>query len=187
MRLKDEDKKQRIKDAVVQLVLRDGIDGISVSKIAKEAGVSSSTIYVYYDSKEAMMAEVFDEYSHKPYGYLCERMRPDMDGREVIETIVRGNYLFSVEHEEIFSFVEQCSRQPGLSEKVCGEKCSAGVMETIHTYQERGVLRTVSDMNIASLLFAPIKFLAMNRRLMGNEEERCITELIDLLEGILVN
>ena len=59
MRIKDESKQQRIKEAMVRLILREGIDGTSVSKIAREAGVSPATIYVYYDSKEEMLAEVF--------------------------------------------------------------------------------------------------------------------------------
>ncbi|MBQ6372233.1 MAG: helix-turn-helix transcriptional regulator, partial [Oscillospiraceae bacterium] len=52
MRFKDLDKQQRIKEAMVSLILREGIDGTSVSKIAREAGVSPATIYVYYESKE---------------------------------------------------------------------------------------------------------------------------------------
>ena len=59
MRNKDLDKQNRIKEAMIQLILRDGIDGISMSKIAKEAGVSPATIYVYYESKEDMLSEVF--------------------------------------------------------------------------------------------------------------------------------
>lgn len=62
MRLRDEDKQRRIKEAMVNLILREGIDGTSMSKIAKEAGVSAATIYVYYESKEEMLAEVFREY-----------------------------------------------------------------------------------------------------------------------------
>ena len=57
MRTKDQDKQQRIKDAVVHLILREGIDGMSISKIAREAGISPATIYVYYGSKEEMLSE----------------------------------------------------------------------------------------------------------------------------------
>jgi len=46
MRIKDADKQQRIKEAMVRLFLREGIDGTSISKIAREAGVSPATIYV---------------------------------------------------------------------------------------------------------------------------------------------
>ena len=80
LRFKDEDKRQRIKDAMVRLILREGIDGASVSKIAREAGVSPATIYVYYDSKEEMLAEVFREYSRRPYQYVMRLVRPEMSG-----------------------------------------------------------------------------------------------------------
>ena len=89
MRLRDQDKQQRIKQSMVRLILREGINGTSVSKIAKDAGVSPATIYVYYDSKEEMLAEVFREYSSAPYRYLMQRIEPDMDGGALIDTIVR--------------------------------------------------------------------------------------------------
>ena len=163
MRIKDGNKQQRIKEAMVSLILREGIDGTSVSKIAKEAGVSPATIYVYYNSKEEMLAEVFREYSSAPYRYLMQRVSADMDGNTLIETIVRGCYSFSREHEEIFSFVEQCSRCPTLSESVSEEECSCDILDLLHSYQARGVLRSYSDWSMGAMLFAPVRFLAMNR------------------------
>ena len=106
MRLRDSEKQQRIKEAMIRLILRDGISGTSVAKIAREAGVSPATIYIYYENKEEMMAEVFREYSHDSYRYLMRRVRPEMSSAELIEAIVRGYYRYTVEHEEEFSFVE---------------------------------------------------------------------------------
>ena len=37
---------------MASLILREGINGASVYKIAREAGVSPATIYIYYASKE---------------------------------------------------------------------------------------------------------------------------------------
>ncbi len=184
MRTKDQDKQQRIKDAMVKLILRDGIDGTSVAKIAREAGVSPATIYVYYPNKEAMMVEVFREYSASPYRYLMQKIGPDMDGGLLIETIVRGCYSFSREHEGIFSFVEQCSRCPSLSEKVSEEECLCDILDIIHEYQRRGVLRTYSDWNIGAVLFAPVRFLAVNH--CETNEEECLNELIHMLQGLLL-
>ena len=185
MRSKDENKQQRIKEAMVSLILREGIDGTSVSKIAREAGVSPATIYVYYNSKEDMLAEVFREYSNAPYRYLMQRLSPDMDGRALIDTIVRGCYSFSREHEEIFSFVEQCSRCPTLSEQVSEEECSCDILDIIHAYQARGVLRPYSDWNMGAILFAPVRFLAVNRCDTNTGEEQ-LSELIRMLQNLLL-
>ena len=185
MRMKDENKQQRLKEAIVSLILREGINGTSVSKIAREAGVSPATIYVYYDSKEEMLAEVFQEYAAAPYRYLMKRVSADMDGYELIDTIVRGCYSFSREHEEIFSFVEQCSRCPSLSERVSEPDCSCDILDLIHDYQARGVLRPVSDWNIGAVLFAPVRFIAMNHCERETGEEQ-LAELVQMLQRLLL-
>lgn len=185
MRAKDGNKQHRIKEAMVNLFLREGIDGTSISKIAREAGVSPATIYVYYNSKEEMLAEVFREYSTAPYRYLMQRLTPDMEAAALIEEIVRGCYSFSREHEEIFSFVEQCSRCPTLSESVSEEECSCDIMDLIHDYQARGVMRQYSDWNMGAMLFAPVRFLAVNRCCTDDDGER-LAELIRMLQRLLL-
>ena len=185
MRSKDQEKQQRIKEAMVNLFLREGIDGTSISKIAREAGVSPATIYIYYASKEEMLAEVFREYSGAPYRYLMQRIDPAMDGRTLIETIVRGCYTFSREHEEIFSFVEQCSRCPTLSELVSEEACSCDILDLLHAYQARGLLRSCSDRSMGALLFAPVRFLALEHCTADPVEEQ-LAELVHMLQDLLL-
>lgn len=187
MRQRDEDKQRRIKEAMVNLILREGIDGTSVSKIAREAGVSAATIYVYYDSKEAMLAEVFREYSRQPYQYVIRRVRPEMSGNELIEALVRGCYDFSTEHEDVFSFVEQCSRCPALSERVCEKDCSGDVLKMIHHYQSKGEMKPYSDWNLAAVLFAPVRWLAMNRSMIQTDPDLYLNELVQMLQDMLLN
>ena len=52
MRKKDDEKQNNIKKAVIKLILEEGFQGTSMSKIAKEAGVSPATVYIYYQNKE---------------------------------------------------------------------------------------------------------------------------------------
>ena len=190
MRNKDFDKQNRIKEAMIQLILRDGIDGTSMSKIAKEAGVSPATIYVYYESKEDMLSEVFREYARKSYDYLLERVRPTMDAEELIEAIVRSYYSFSVEYKEIFSFVEQCSRCPTVSVGFSEKECSCNILDFIHKYQARGTIQAFSDLNICAALFAPVRFLASNRQWFekdeGKGEDALLDELVRMIQRILL-
>ena len=185
MRTKDLDKQQRIKDAMISLILKEGINGASVAKIAKEAGVSPATIYVYYENKDEMLAEVFNEYARKSYSYISERIYPQMDGKELIETLIRAAYLFASENEEIFSFVEQCSSCPTLQETVCHSVCSMDVFELIHSYQKKQILKTYSDLNMAGVLFAPVKFLTVNRNNLRDPEKE-LQELIGMMQDLLL-
>ena len=185
MRTKDLEKQKRIKDAMISLILKEGINGASVSKIAREAGVSPATIYVYYDSKEDMLAEVFSEYAHSSYHYLSRHIDSKMSGADLIEALIRSTYAYALEHEEIFSFVEQCSCCPTIQENVCAKDCCMDVFELIHDYQRRGVIRTYSDQNITAVLFAPVKYMAMNRRSYPHPED-ALSELIQMMQNLLL-
>ena len=55
MRTKDENKRQQIEQAVIKLVNTIGYFNISMSKIAKETGMSASMLYVYYEYQEDML------------------------------------------------------------------------------------------------------------------------------------
>ena len=185
VRTKDFDKQQRIKDAMVDLILKEGINGASVSKIAKEAGVSPATIYVYYENKEDMLSEVFDEYVRKTYSYVSKNIYPQMAGEQFIETLVRSTYRYALENENAFSFVEQCSCCPTLQESSCHSECSITVFDMIHDYQDKGIIRKYSDLNIAAFLFEPVKFMAMTRRSI-TDPERELDELIGMLQKLLL-
>jgi len=49
--------RERILGAVAKTFLESGIEGITMKKVAQEAGIGKSTVYEYFDSKESMIAE----------------------------------------------------------------------------------------------------------------------------------
>ncbi len=186
MRIKDQDKQQRIKEAMVSLILHEGIDGTSISKIAREAGVSQATIYVYYESKEEMLTEVFREYSKKSFQYLNRHIDMGMSAAELIDAIIRSSYAFCLDHEEIFSFVEQCSRSPMLQNCVCERDCGCDILNILHTLQAKNMMVPYDDWNVMAMLFAPVRFLAMNRDPMDPNEKERLTELIHMVQTVLL-
>ena len=185
MRTKDIDKQQRIKDAMISLILKEGINGASVAKIAREANVSPATIYVYYRNKDDMLSEVFGEYVEKCYSYLCKRIYPQMSGPDLIDALIRGTYAYSLENREIFSFVEQCFACPTIQEDIVHSAHYADVFDLIHEYQRKGVIRSYSDSNISAVLFAPVKFMVMNRS-MFPDPEKDLDELVMMLKDMLL-
>ncbi|QDK70292.1 TetR/AcrR family transcriptional regulator [Lactococcus protaetiae] len=61
MRKIDESKKQAITQAVYQLTKEVGLVGLSIAKVAKIAGVSPATIYIYYKDKTDMLGSILIE------------------------------------------------------------------------------------------------------------------------------
>ena len=58
-RAKDDTKIEAIHEAARTLVLRTGFSGLKMADVAKEAGLATGTLYVYYSSKEGLVAEAF--------------------------------------------------------------------------------------------------------------------------------
>src|ERR1700722_9960797 len=54
-------KRRQILDGARRVFLADGFDGASMNDIARVAGVSKGTLYVYFDSKEALFEALIRE------------------------------------------------------------------------------------------------------------------------------
>lgn len=50
---------ERLGTAALQVITRDGFAGLTVRRVAAEAGVGAATAYTYFSSKEHLVAEVF--------------------------------------------------------------------------------------------------------------------------------
>jgi AcrR family transcriptional regulator len=57
----DRAKRRQIMDGARAVFLAQGFDAASMGEIARQAGVSKGTLYVYFDSKEALFEGIFEE------------------------------------------------------------------------------------------------------------------------------
>jgi AcrR family transcriptional regulator len=57
-------KRRQIMDGARDIFLAQGFDGASMGEIARHAGVSKGTLYVYFDSKEQLFQAIVEEECH---------------------------------------------------------------------------------------------------------------------------
>ena len=60
MKLKDENKTRDIYAATLKLVKENGLAGITMQMVAKEAGLATGTLYIYFANKEELIGKLFD-------------------------------------------------------------------------------------------------------------------------------
>src|SRR5919205_1936893 len=54
------DARERILDAAVRRIAREGIDEVRIARITMDAGVSPSLVHYHFDSREALLVEALE-------------------------------------------------------------------------------------------------------------------------------
>ena len=186
MRKKDDEKEKSIKEAVLKLILELGFHGTSISKIAKEAGVSPATVYIYYENKEIMLQNIYHEYSEEIFDYLLSKIYKDMDGHELIEILATGYYTYIQENGEIFHFVDQFSNCPALASQCAEMKGIQNLNNLLEEMKEKRVFKDFRNDNLVSILFYPIKSIATKQYVEETEQAELLREMIKIIQDALL-
>ncbi len=171
---------------VVNLILEEGFHGTSISKIAKAAGVSPATLYIYYENKEIMLQDIYIEYSEEIFDYLLSKLYKDMDGQQLVEILVRAYYTYIKEHGEIFHFVDQFSSCPALASQCSERKGINNLNNLLEEMKERRVLKDFRNDNLVAILFYPIKSIAIKQCVGGIGQEELLSEMITIIQDALL-
>jgi TetR/AcrR family transcriptional regulator, multidrug resistance operon repressor len=58
MRTRDTNKEEIVKQKAIELLVKSGIEGFSMNKLAKESNISVATLYIYYSDKEDLIKKI---------------------------------------------------------------------------------------------------------------------------------
>ncbi len=143
MRTRDEAKEQIILDAALQLIRRTGLAGLKMSDLAREAGVATGTIYIYFDDKPALIQRL--------YTYLLRKSLSDLNAgisaadplRVKIQKITRNYLDDNLSHPEYAAFFEQYFRSPYFEETEISLAAETSVMQPIYDLVVEGQQQTI--------------------------------------------
>jgi TetR/AcrR family transcriptional repressor of mexJK operon len=75
---KEDDRRQQILDAALDLFARKGFKGASIKELAKAAGVSPGLIYWYFQDKEGLFAALLEHQIADAFEHVDEHVTRDM-------------------------------------------------------------------------------------------------------------
>ncbi|MNN58871.1 Bacterial regulatory protein, tetR family [compost metagenome] len=121
-----------------------------MSKIAKKAGVSASTIYVYFENKEDMLNKLYLSIKKDMSLEVFYNYDDSMPLKTVFE-LALGRYInFILTHKDEFLFLEQFANSPLLDK--LSQKEGLELFEPLFNLLEKGKSQNVFKQVDTSLL-----------------------------------
>ncbi len=155
VKLKDEEKIRAIYTATLRLFESQGIAGINMANVAKEAGIATGTVYIYFKSKEELLNILFKETKVRS----AEKIAKSYSEKESVKIVFNRMWLhyfkFSLEHYSESLFHEHFSISPLLSKenKKLSDEALAPIFNLIERAKKEKLVKSLDSM----LLFFQIK------------------------------
>lgn len=113
MNVQSTDKKEAIFQSTLALLQDYGFHGTPMSQIAQQAKISVGTIYHYFDSKEALIMELFAYCKAKLMGHIFNGIIADKDHYERDFKVVWKRFVqFNTDFPIYFRFMNQFYSSP---------------------------------------------------------------------------
>lgn len=164
-----EDKREAILQATLELVAEHGFHDAPCSLIAERAGVAAGTIYRYFENKDVLITELYQELETKINTALLDGYDLDKPFRERFLYLVAGLLRFFIASPMEFKYIEQFHHSPygvafrrdRILGQVTSEECGI-YSELFKQGVEQQVIKDLPLILLLDLAFGPIVSVARN-------------------------
>ncbi|BDZ30529.1 TetR/AcrR family transcriptional regulator [Lactiplantibacillus sp. WILCCON 0030] len=96
MKIKDQQKYDRLIAAAIQLLATDGLAPFSTTKVAKQAGIPQSNVYIYFKNKQALLNATYTVAVHQMSLAVVASFSSDRPLVDQTATSIAGLYQFAM-------------------------------------------------------------------------------------------
>ena len=162
MRTKDDEKQAALFEATVKLVNEIGFAASSVSKIAREAGVSPATLYVYYRNKEDLLVSTYIDIKQDMSRALLEDFDPEAPIRDGFQKVWANMFAYVSGNSSYFQYAEQFANSPysQLVDKREIEKYFGPLIQVLQKGIEQKIIKNVDFDILKAFIFYPVMMLS---------------------------
>lgn len=174
-------KRDEIVRAALEIIAEHGFHGAPMAMIAEKASVGAGTIYRYFESKDALIAFLYQDLANRLDAHLRRDYSESDSFRERFLHLVRTLLKYFIDHPVEFRFLEQYFNSPyGVSlkrEKLRGEREKGNLFRE---FFERGIaqkaVKDIPSFILFGMTIGPINFLARD----------CASGLVNLSEEEII-
>jgi AcrR family transcriptional regulator len=180
----DPRKRQQILDGARKLFQAEGFDAASMGDIARAAGVSKGTLYVYFDSKEVLFAELVREEKIRQGNAIFALDAGDHDVAAVLTRLGRAFVRFITTPKSVMSVrgvIALAHRMPELGSDFYAlgpRRCTFRLGEYLRAQVDAGML-DIADVDLAAGQFLDLAQSTLSRPLLFGSRDYPTEERID--------
>lgn len=148
-------RRRQLIDATFLVLHRDGIDDLTLKKIASEVGVATSIITHYFGTKEALMTAAMSELVSSLLHEIRERRRKAQTTIDEIVAILDGNFAPSqVSPQAVSAWLYFWSRVPyeptfGRMQRICDYQLRKFLAQSLRSIVTRTDASEIADTVVA--------------------------------------
>lgn len=160
-----------------QVFMADGFDGASMNDVARAAGVSKGTLYVYFDSKEALFEALIRQDRTRQAEQLCQFDSGDHDvgavlrrfGAKLFETMAQPDHI-----AHFRTVMAAVPKFPGIGRAYyeAGPRVAVGRLATYLAAQVDSGVLSIEDTEYAAQQFLELCKAGFHLKLMLGVIER---------------
>lgn len=158
---KRQNKREALIKATIDLVNNDGFHAAPMTKIAKKASVSPGTIYLYFESKQDLINQVYIEVKTDFTRVAFKDFTTELDVEEGFEKIWMNMAHFKLNNVDRALFLSQCDNTPMVDEasRKEGLKHLNPLLELWEEGKKKGIIKNVSSYILYAFTVYPMAFL----------------------------
>lgn len=189
--LPPEVRRTKILDAARAVMIKKGYQDFRVADVAKEAGIASGTVYLYFKDKDEVFAEVFTDL----LGRLDQRIQEETEELKGLEALRKTAYAILTFVDEYQDFLFQFTGEhPALMTSEAGQRLREryaahlqGLAARVKECVKRGELRNF-NISIGSIYLSFLARMFMINKILTQTKQPLnarTPELMDLfLNGL---
>jgi len=180
-----------IKKTAIALFTTRGFHGTPTSMIAREAGVSTGTLFHYFKTKDELISAIITDIHREITEVLEAGLESENTNKEKIRRIIENLIGWGIENPSKLHFLDQFYLSPYVQENLCKTEFSDTciINDIIQEEIENGIIKPFPIVMLKSILSSMIhKTVELVRTgHLGMEKEEVSNMVFDLLwEGISI-
>lgn len=163
------DKREKLLKTALELFVMNGFNDTPTSRIAKEAGIATGTLFYFFPTKDDLIVSLYLKLKSQAAEYIHTALKGVESTRETIKTYYRESLKWALHNTNEFLFLAQFSNSPYLK-KVGAEEISTQIAPVLKLFRvaiEEQQIAAI-DVNllytlISNQVFCVYQYLSLNK------------------------